>query len=64
MSAGKWETVKSSDFEEVRYKFQSHKPQKLSKRYAWLVCKQCGLVFLKNKATKKAIKLGCYYNYK
>lgn len=62
--SGKWETAKLSDFKEVTYKYEKHNPQKLNKRYPWLVCKSCGLVFLKNKATRKAIKLGCYYSYK
>lgn len=33
------------------------------KRIAWPVCKYCGLLYLKNEPTRKAIKKGCWvYN--
>lgn len=35
-----------------------HSPEKL-RGLAWLVCKCCGLVYLKNEATRKAIAAGC-----
>lgn len=60
-----WVQVSLKDFEKVKYKFQKHKFEKLKKvQYPWLVCSRCGLVLLKNKSTKKAVKLGCYHNFK
>lgn len=35
-----------------------HVPTKL-KAIPWLVCKHCGLVYLHNEATRRAIKEGC-----
>lgn len=32
---------------------------KTMKRFPWPVCQYCGLVYLKNEATKKAIRAGC-----
>jgi hypothetical protein len=36
----------------------AHSPKKL-KNIPWTVCKYCGLVYLKNKRTRRAIKKGC-----
>ena len=30
------------------------------KRFPWVVCAHCGLVLLRNKATEKAARLGCW----
>lgn len=35
-----------------------HNPGKL-RGLPWLVCKCCGLVYLRNEATRKAISAGC-----
>lgn len=31
-----------------------------AKRFPWLVCQHCGLVSLRNDATRKALKVGCW----
>ena len=59
---GKWVTVKIDEFEKVTYKIQAHSPQK-HKAVPWLVCKNCGLVFFRNKFTQWAIRTGCYNDY-
>ena len=38
-------------------KLETHSPVKM-KRLPWLVCRYCGLVYLKNDATRRAIKRG------
>jgi len=38
-------------------KYEPHSPVKL-KRLSWLVCRYCGLVYLRNELTKQAIKKG------
>lgn len=30
------------------------------RRIPWLVCRHCGLVSLRNEATRKALRVGCY----
>ena len=40
------------------YKFEGHNPIK-RKSMPWLVCKHCGLIYLRNKFTSWAIKKGC-----
>jgi hypothetical protein len=42
------------------YQFDPHSFQTV-KRISYQVCVKCGLVLLKNKATFKAVKLGCDY---
>lgn len=39
-------------------KKESHSPKKM-KNIPWLVCRYCGLLYLKNDITRKAIKEGC-----
>lgn len=41
-----------------KIKHEPHVPSKL-KCIPWLVCRCCGLVYLNNEATRKAIKKGC-----
>lgn len=36
-----------------------HRPVTLAGRFAWPVCSKCGLVFLRNQATARAIRRGC-----
>lgn len=36
-----------------------HNPRSM-KRFPWPVCRFCGLVYLKNERTKKAIRKGCW----
>jgi len=55
-----WVTAEIEDVKET-YKFEPHKPRQLTKRFPWPVCQFCGLVFLKNKATKWCIKTGCMH---
>lgn len=31
-----------------------------SKRFHWPICSHCGLVYLKNDATRRALRAGCY----
>jgi hypothetical protein len=40
-------------------KLTPHSPDKLG-RLPWPVCKKCGLVYLKNEATKQRVKRGCW----
>jgi hypothetical protein len=40
-------------------RLRPHNPHKLG-NIPWLVCRLCGLVYLRNAATKAAIKLGCW----
>lgn len=40
------------------YSYEQHSPTKM-KSIPWLVCKYCGLVYLKNELTSWAIKMGC-----
>jgi hypothetical protein len=40
-------------------KLTPHAPDKLG-RLPWPVCKKCGLVYLKNEATKQRVKRGCW----
>lgn len=57
-----WKTV-SSIIEKEVYKYQKHSPQKV-KFIPWLMCKSCGLIYLNNRPTRKAVKLGCDWNVK
>ena len=59
MSNG-WVTVQLEEVKES-YKFESHSPEKISKRIPWLMCKYCGLIYLNNKFTKWCIKTGCMH---
>lgn len=43
------------------YEFDAHKPVILCRRFPIMRCAWCGLVYLKNDITVKAIKLGCNY---
>lgn len=36
-----------------------HTPVKMPARLPWLWCPRCGLVYLRNDVTAKAIKAGC-----
>lgn len=38
---------------------RAHSPVKVLRKFPWPVCRWCGLVFLRNKLTEKAIKDGC-----
>lgn len=38
-------------------KYEPHIPVKI-KQIPWLVCRVCGLIYLKNEPTKQAIKKG------
>jgi len=40
------------------YKLESHQPDKLG-GISWLVCKKCGLVYLRNEFAAWCIKMGC-----
>ena len=42
----------------MSYVYEKHFPVKV-KFMPWLMCKYCGLVFLKNNLTKWCIKMGC-----
>lgn len=63
--ADTWQTV---TFEPLppKVKKSAHAPRMIgaakrsSVRFAWPVCARCGLVFLRNDATAKAIKAGCF----
>lgn len=38
-------------------RLEPHSPKAL-KRFPWLVCSGCGLVYLRNEATRKALRSG------
>jgi hypothetical protein len=60
-----WVTVSPWDInDKIPYVFEEHKPVKLYKRIPWLVCKNCGLIYLRNDLTLKAIRLGCNWRDK
>lgn len=44
--------------DKVPYTFEPHSPQR-RRGMPWLVCKFCGLVYLRNDFTRWAIKKGC-----
>lgn len=52
-----------ADIEDIKekYKFEAHKPIKITKRFPYLVCQYCGLVYLKNQITKWCIAKGCLH---
>ena len=62
MAKGGWVTAQIEE-QELTYTYEAHKPV-TSKAFPWLRCQHCGLLFLKNTATKKAIKAGCNYALK
>ena len=39
---------------------RAHTPRKILRRIPWLVCSRCGLVYLNNEATRRAIRAGCW----
>lgn len=41
-----------------KYKFEIHEPVRI-KSLPWLVCRKCGLVYLKNDFTFWCMKKGC-----
>jgi hypothetical protein len=41
-------------------KLRPHSMTRRLKHFPWPVCKHCGLVGLRNKATKKALRVGCW----
>jgi hypothetical protein len=53
---------------EIPYEMEPHAPAKLYKCIPWLVCKKCGLIYLKNDFTQWCIRMGCnnedHPNYK
>lgn len=57
---GTWHTVDTREFLARRGRIERghHSPGTL-KRVAWPVCTRCGLVYLKNEATRRAIKAAC-----
>lgn len=55
-------TVSSNFFEQVKYSYEAHSPSKM-KQIPWMVCRHCGLVYLKNEITAWAIKMGCNNSY-
>lgn len=60
---GVWKTVDFSDIStEVKYTFEKHSPATI-KGIPWLVCKNCGLVYLRNRFTAWSIKQGCNSDY-
>ncbi len=63
MAKGSWITVDSGEFKErIEYKIEKHSPGKI-KGIPWLVCKSCGLVYLRNQFTRWSVKMGCYADY-
>ncbi len=56
-----WVPAEIQDEKET-YKFEAHKPMKLTKRIPYLVCQHCGLVFIRNKVTSWCIKTGCNHS--
>lgn len=63
MSKKEWVTITEPwKPEKITYKFEKHSPVK-SKSFPWMYCKYCGLVYLKNRFTKWAIKTGCLNEY-
>lgn len=62
MAKGQWVTVQIED-DPLVYTYEAHKPTK-SKAFPWLRCHHCGLLYLKNKDSRTAIKLGCNHNLK
>ena len=66
-AAEQWERVSYADFmadvekaRRERYRMVPHQAVK-RKRVAWPICKECGLIYLRNRATAHAIKLGCLH---
>lgn len=63
--ADTWQTV---PFEPLppKKKKEAHAPKMIgaakrsSVRFGWPVCSRCGLVFLRNAETARAIKAGCF----
>jgi len=62
MGKGGW-VVATIEDEVLRYTYEPHKPVK-SKAFPWLYCQYCGLLYLKNRPSRRAVKLGCNYNLK
>lgn len=48
----------------AKYEYEAHEPVKKYRSIPWLVCKWCGLMYLRNEPTRKAIKLGCNWRDK
>lgn len=44
------------------YKLEAHSFTTLSKRIAWLYCKHCGLLSLRNELTEWCRRMGCNYS--
>lgn len=61
---GKWVTDNSLKglADKFSYKYEAHAPTKV-KFMPWLMCKHCGLVYLRNEFTNWAIKKGCLNHY-
>jgi hypothetical protein len=45
----------------VSYEYEPHRPVKW-RPIPWMVCKLCGLVYLNNDLSRRAIRLGCDYH--
>ena len=42
----------------MSYKYESHSPVKY-KQLSWMVCANCGLIYIRNEITQWALKKGC-----
>ena len=42
-----------------KFEYEPHTLSKMYKAIPWLVCRYCGLVYLKNAPTQWAIRKGC-----
>ncbi len=49
--------------EKTTYEYEAHTPKKLKGNNKWLVCTNCGLVYLRNKFTQWAIDKGCLADF-
>ncbi len=57
---GNWVTVDTREFLARKGRVdRGHHSPKAIKRIPWPVCSRCGLLYLKNEATRKAINAAC-----
>ncbi len=63
VKGGGWRTISFNEIsDEEKYTFENHTPIKY-KNFPWLVCKHCGLVYLRNRFSQWAVRMGCNNRY-